>query len=254
MQNMHIPSEILRKKVVGILGELDHFFDYVILYEASGKEVKEDGVYKIRPSNMSFASLGEPQDIYLVEKYLQHEGIDFQVDFDFENETPTGVVYTNEHGVGDIDNDSVFAELKCDSAQSEQQKVRNLQTKLSAPETVSSKPLKDYQITFTVSGRLSFDEIPIIFSGKEGSFVDCIFEYEKGESVSWDEIDEKFSGDKDVIRGTEETEKVKSAINSTYNRITKKIKDNLGLREDDLLFVRKNSEYWYQFDVIKKPD
>ncbi len=251
---MHIPSEILRKKVVGILGELDHFFDYVILYEATGKDVKEDSVYKIRPSNMSFASLSEPEDIYLVEKYLQYQGIDFRVDFDFVNDTPTGFVHKNKNGVMDMDDDAVFAELRSDSAQLEQGKIRDLKNKLLAPESISYKPLRDYKITFTVSGKLSFDEIPIVFSGMEGNFIDCIFEHEKNQWVSWDEIDEKFSGNKDVIRGTKEAEKMKSAVNSTYNRITKKIKDNLGLQDHDLLFVRKNSEYRYQFDVIKKPD
>lgn len=106
---MHVPSEILKKKVIAILDQIDHFLDYVILYENTGTVIKEDELYKLRPtSGISFAGLDEADDIYLVEKYLQSEGIEFDIDFDFTNETPSGVVTADDK----LDDNAVFGSLR----------------------------------------------------------------------------------------------------------------------------------------------
>jgi hypothetical protein len=71
------------KKTLIILDQLDHFLDHIILYGHEELKIKKGDAYELRPNNMSFAGLDEPEDIYLVEKFLQSKDINFKIDFDF---------------------------------------------------------------------------------------------------------------------------------------------------------------------------
>lgn len=225
-----------------ILDQIDYFLDQIILNnENTDLTQKNNSGFELRPSNFSFKGLDNQEDIYIIEKFLQSQGINFKIDFDFVNESPTDEAHGGNTVFGTINGRP--KELK--------RIISELKEELKRHTEANDMWLEDLFFS-EVDEKLYTDKKSIPFESTSLEFYLLRELVESQQKIYWSQVMSRFEEtDFDsLLLGKDEEAVYKKKLGDSRNRINRKVKQKFKIQK--ALIGRKNNYYSLSKKVTKK--
>jgi hypothetical protein len=194
---------------------------------------------------INFSTIGKPENIVNVEKYLQQNGVDFYLSLDFINDDPTVL----EVSLDPMALDTQLAVINGNDIQEIKASIVNLMNKLIAKSAIHTQTIITYNINI---GQFKFSTGTVTVEGNQKDAVDCLVEEGVDKKVSWDVIFEAFKNDMDGVAMPADRKKrarQKRSVSTAVTEVNKKTNKYLDPNKD--LIARKDNEYWLEYVVDK---
>lgn len=233
---------LLERKVLNVLKQLEYLCDSAsFLYEDL---IKKQKYLQVTFNDINFSEITVPDDLYVIEKYLQSNGLDFHMTTDPANPP-----------ILDEDHPSLeefeFAVIDGNTIQEIKTKIKDIILNIENPIPQVAKVKISYNEKL---GQITFNGVVVELEGKQKDTFDQLVHGGKDEIISWDQIYDEFKDsvtDGDIPNKDEEDRRkrsVRGAVSEINKQAEKHLKSN-GVSQD--LIGVKNNQYWLQHEVDK---
>ncbi len=221
MENQHLT--LLQEEILWVLRKIEYCCESAELLNP--KEIEEKKFLKVFYTDKDHSDLEKIESTNKIEKYLQKNGVDFHLTYNFIDSLADDHV---ELGI-----------IKGENIQDIKTKIVSLKNK------INQSDKDDLEITLRIQDHelvIGKDKISWDSSSLEWSMFYILMERNK--ETGWDEILEHYTGDKPT-----DTLEQKKKVGDTRDRINKKVSKE-SVIEDEFI-KRNNNQYKFARKVIK---